>query len=462
MKKKILVVGDVMLDKYIFGSIEKISQEAPTAVLNVISDKNENIRLGGAANVAANVKSLGSDVTLVSLTGNDYNSKILKNILKKKKIKYYFFQVNNFFITEKTRIVCNNQQMIRLDKDSPNIVVYPKLFESKFNKLLKNINYLIISDYNKGSIKNIKKIINLATKKKIKVLIDSKNKNTDLYKNSFLVKPNLKEFEKMFNTTINEPKINYIVIKLLKKLNISYLLVTLGKDGMKLFSKHGVKEFSSKKKEVFDVTGAGDTVLAALAVHLSKSNNIVDSVQFALNAAETVISKFGTATVSEEEINNVEKKQKLLKLNDLIDVILEEKKKNKKIVFTNGCFDILHAGHIHILKEAKKRGDILIIGLNSDISIKKNKGLDRPIVKEIDRSMHLEALEFVDYITIFDDKTPNMIIKKINPDVLVKGSEYKFKTIAGSRHVTQNKGKIVLIKKYKNYSTTNILKRIVE
>tara|TARA_B110000971_G_scaffold221948_1_gene271795 strand:- start:5699 stop:7084 length:1386 start_codon:yes stop_codon:yes gene_type:complete len=459
MVKKILVVGDIIVDKYISGTVEKISQEAPTPIVNVNPYKQKKDLLGGAGNVAANIKSLGVDVELISIIGSDVNSLNLKRILKQKKIKFNPIKIKNFYTTEKIRVTSNGQQIIRIDKDSPKIQYNQDLILNKIKKSLHNISLLIISDYNKGTIQNISKIIELANKKKIKVLIDSKNENIRDYRNSFLIKPNQKEFQNIFKLDNNIKNLKNKITKILKKLNIDYLLLTLGSKGMKLFSRNNVTNFTSEAKEVYDVTGAGDTVLASLAVGIHTGKNIIDSVKFSLRAAEIVISKLGTSVIDLNELEKNVDKDKLLTKNHINETILGLKKMNKKIVFTNGCFDLLHSGHIHILKESKKNGDVLIVGLNSDISVKKNKGKERPIINEIDRAAHLDALECVDYISIFDEKTPESLIAKIKPDILTKGEEYKNKLIVGKKTMLENNGKIVLIKKYKNYSTSNLLNK---
>lgn len=457
MKKKILVLGDIILDKYIHGKVEKISQESPTAIVNIDADDNDQIALGGAANVAANIFGLGGYAELCSLIGIDKNSIISKKILKKKKIKLIFHTEKKYKVTEKTRVISNGQQIIRLDKDSPKINYNQKLLMSKLKNQLNKTNFLIISDYNKGTIQDLKNIISIANKNKVKVLIDSKNENLKLYKNSYLVKPNQKEFEKIFNMKIEQQDTDKKVISLIKQLNITYLLLTMGKNGMKLFSKKGVKNFETNTKDVFDVTGAGDTVLATLAVGLNQKHNINDCVKYSLKAAEIAISKIGTTIVNIKQIEQKETKNKIQNILDLKKIVDAKRQNRDKIVFTNGCFDMLHSGHIHILKEAKKKGDLLIVGLNSDKSVKKNKGLNRPIINEKDRATHLSALEFVDYVVTYDEKTPESIIKKLNPNILVKGDEYLNKFIAGKQHVLKNKGKIILIEKYKDYSTSKFV-----
>ncbi len=457
MNTKIIVIGDIILDKYIYGNVDKISQESPTAIVNVDINNDQEVVLGGAANVATNINNLGGQVKLYSIIGNDKNSLLSKKVLKNKKINYKLTRLKNYFVTEKIRIISNSQQILRLDKDSPKIKYNQNLLNKSFRSELANSDYLLISDYNKGTIQNLESIVKIANKKNVKVLIDSKIENISSYKNSFLIKPNKKEFEKIFNLKTSEKGLNKKIIKLIKKLNINYLLLTKGKEGMTLFSKNGVKSFKSGAKEVFDVTGAGDTVLASLAVSLSQKKSILDSIKFSLKAAEIAISKLGTSAVSLKEISENQRRPKVVKEGELKKIIQEKKKIGKKIVFTNGCFDLLHSGHIHILKEAKKRGDILIVGLNSDKSVKKIKGKKRPLINEIDRAAHLESLEFVDFVVIYNDKTPEKIIRKINPDILVKGSEYKNKFIAGKNYILKKKGKVILVGKYKNYSTTKLL-----
>jgi D-beta-D-heptose 7-phosphate kinase/D-beta-D-heptose 1-phosphate adenosyltransferase len=461
MKKQILVIGDLILDEYIHGEIKKISQEAPIPIVDINNEIENKFVLGGAANVAANIKSLGNDVKLIGILGNCFNSKITKSLLKEKKIKYNLLKLNNYHLSHKKRILCNQQQIARLDTDPQNFMYDQKKLNKIINKELNKTKILIISDYNKGTINNLNKILNLAKKKNIKVLLDSKKKKLSEFKNSFLIKPNEKEFNEIFNLDINKKNLNIKIFNLLKKYRINHLLLTLGKNGMKLFSQNKFEEFKPNSKDVFDVTGAGDTVMATIAVCIANNNNLEESVKYSLKAAEIVISKVGTAEVSKNELfkKNQTKFNKICSLDELLNKLTKLRINKKKIVFTNGCFDLLHPGHLKILNESKKKGDILIVGLNSDKSVKNLKGKTRPIINQLDRANILSSLNVVDYVIIFDEKTPLNIIKSIKPDIITKGSDYKNKNIVGSNYIKKRGGKIILIPNYKNYSTSKIIEK---
>ena len=249
---------------------------------------------------------------------------------------------------------------------------------------------------------------------------------------------------------------------MLKKYRINHLLLTLGKNGMKLFSQNKFEEFKPNSKDVFDVTGAGDTVMATIAVCIANSNNLEESVKYSLKAAEIVISKVGTAEVSKNELfkKNQTKFNKIYSLNELLNKLTKLRINKKKIVFTNGCFDLLHPGHLKILNESKEKGDILIVGLNSDKSVKNLKGKKRPIINQLDRANILSSLNVVDYVVIFDEKTPLNIIKSIKPDIITKGSDYKSRILLVRITLKKRGGKIILIPNYKNYSTSKIIEKI--
>ena len=462
MKKKILVIGDLILDEYINGNITKISQEAPIPIININPKLNSKFILGGASNVAANIKSLGHNVKLVGMIGECHSSHQIKTLLKKKKISHHLIKHKNYNLTKKTRILVKQSQVVRMDKDAINLNYDQKELNNAIINELDKTKILIISDYNKGTVNNLKEIISLANKKKIKVLIDSKKKKLNQFKNCFLLKPNEKEFQEIFGLNINQENLNAEIFRMLKKNNIQNLLLTLGKNGMKLYSKNSIKYFKPNIKDIYDVTGAGDTVMASLAVGISNNYELNDAVNFSLRAAERVIAKVGTSEITIEEIeevmhNQMIEKRKIFSLTELNKKLKKHKEDNKIIVFTNGCFDLLHPGHLQILKKSKQEGNFLVVGLNSDKSVKKIKGLNRPLIKQTDRANLLAAITYVDYVVIFDEKTPYKIINKIKPNILTKGSDYINQKIVGANVIKKNGGRVVIISKYKNYSTSRLL-----
>jgi len=457
----IAVIGDLMIDHYLWGSATRISPEAPVPIIEI---EKEEDRLGGAGNVVNNLVNLGSKVLVSSVIGRNYKRMI--KLLKEKNI-----DTSGIFIDKsretiiKSRIIASNQQVLRYDKELVKDI--DRNYENKILKYLNDnlddIDIILVSDYGKGVLtKNLSQnIINLANKYNKKLIVDPK-RDFSKYKNAWMVKPNKKELE--IATGIKIDNKNLLLKagwKLKNELNIRYLVVTLSEDGMVLFSDK-FYEFPTFAKEVYDVTGAGDTVLAALGYYLSKKNNLLEAIEFANIAASIVVSKLGSATATLEEIKELRKKlhnnvdYKIVSKDEIIDIVKTLKNHNKKIVFTNGCFDILHIGHVKYLQKAKSLGDKLIVGVNSNESVKRLKGKDRPINDEYDRAYLLASLEVVDYVVIFDDDTPYELIKEIKPDVLVKGADYRGKEIVGSDIVEEVK----LIDFVEGKSTTNIIKRI--
>ncbi len=460
-KSKILIIGDVMLDEYIYGNVNRISPEAPIPVLQM---RDQKYTLGGAANVANNVAKLGADAYLFGLVGKDQNAEIFKKIITKEGIKGTFLATNQPTIT-KTRMIAGNQQLMRLDFESK-FELDDNLSNSvkkEFIRLIKEVDIVIISDYQKGFLSQeiVTFIINKAKEFNKRVLVDPKNSDWNYYANAFIITPNFKEFKEVINKNIDNQD-NLIAENaqtLLKKYNLDALLVTRSEKGMSLICDDFVQHVHPEAKEVYDVSGAGDTVIAVLGTCLAKDYDLKSAMELANVAAGIVVSKFGTVPINLGELRSavfdVHEQEKVISLADFLLKREQLKAKGKKLVFTNGCFDILHRGHLTYLQKAKKLGDVLIIGLNSDSSVKKLKGENRPIFNEADRAFALSCLEFVDYITIFSEETPEKILAKIKPDILVKGADYKVEEVKGREFADE----VVLIDFEEGYSTTGILKK---
>jgi len=445
---KILVVGDLMLDHYIWGSCERISPEAPVQVVKI---NNETYTLGGAGNVVRNLLSLGANVSVASVLGDDEAGKKIKEKLAELNVK------DELILTEKgressikSRIMASHQQVVRIDKESVVKINLEDELVLKVKENLANFKAVLLSDYGKGvlSEKVCQEIINECVRLKIPVLIDPKGSDYSKYKNATLLTPNKKdELEK--------------AIKQLKdELNLTYSIITISEEGIALYDDR-LHIFAAKAKEVFDVTGAGDTVLATLGYMLATGADIKEAIKIANLAAAVVVAKIGSATASFSEIEQLlnssfgENFEHKLKSIEELEEIFSQKGK-KKVVFTNGCFDILHAGHVKYLARARELGDLLVVGLNSDASVKRLKGEARPINSQDDRACVLSGLGFVDYVVIFDEDTPLNLITKIKPDVLVKGADYKGKEVVGSDIVKE----VRLIDFVEGKSTTGIIKRI--
>lgn len=446
----ILVIGDLMLDHYVWGSVDRISPEAPVQILNI---KEENNRLGGACNVALNLVALGANVSLCGVIGDDSDGVILLNMLDSKNITRDLVEIKSHTSTiKKTRFIASNQQVLRVDKEYAPLSLESS-FINKIKERLDSYDLLILSDYAKGVLSDdfTREIIALANKNNKMILCDPKGNDYSKYSNATLITPNKKEAQIATNINIdsNESLLSSL-LKLKNDYNLTYSLITLSEDGMAIFD-NSMTKIPTLAKEVYDVTGAGDTVIASLAFGLSYGMDIYESAKFANAAAAVVVGKIGSAQASLGEILSFMQSE-----IDDESVIRTLKKDNKKIVFTNGCFDILHYGHVSYLKEAKNLGDILVVGLNSDSSIKRLKGESRPINTQEDRANILRELKCVDFVIIFDEDTPLELIKRLKPDILVKGGDYKNKEVIGSDIVPC----VRLIDFIPNKSTTNIINKI--
>lgn len=463
MKNRVLIVGDLMIDRYLIGNIGRISPEAPVPVLNI---KSKIDRLGGASNVANNLICNGINTDIAGVVGNDDDGKLILSMLKNANIGCEMVMVENERpTTVKSRCVAqNNQQMLRMDTETTDSIsknVEEELI-SKLKKEIKNYAAIILSDYLKGVLSDsfTQAVISIANENEIPVLADIKDKNYKKYANAFLLKPNKNELKTIMEAKSDKDSLINASRKLLNEANVKYVLTTLGADGMMLTNKKSTEFILSKAKEVYDVTGAGDTVIAFLCMGILKNMSVFEAVEFANVAAGIKVSKLGAYAVSEYEVlketNGVNHK---IINNEELSLIDWE---NKKIVFTNGCFDVLHIGHISSLQAAKQLGDILVVGLNSDKSVKQLKGASRPFNRQEYRAELLAALEFVDYICIFDELTPEKLIKELKPDILVKGKDYENKEVVGQKFVESYGGKVVLLDMIDGMSSTNLINKMGE
>ena len=463
MKPKILVIGDLMIDHYLWGECDRISPEAPVAVVDI---RSENKRLGGAGNVMANLKALNCDVGVMSVVGDDESGKEIVSMLENMGVKIEkIVKEKDRKSAHKTRIMAVHQQVIRFDKESKDDILESSKDEllNSLKNIIKNYDAVLLSDYAKGVLRDdfCKQIIKIANENSKFILIDPKGNDYSKYKNATLLTPNLKEAMQALKIKIDDDFSLKLALKRLKdELNLKYSIITLSERGIALYNNDEVKIIPAIAKEVFDVTGAGDTVLATLGYALSNKMDIVSALSLANKAAAVVVGKVGSATASLDEIEKYSKsssstnlEEKIKNLDEICQIL---KNNDKKVVFTNGCFDILHAGHIKYLNKAKKLGEILIIGLNSDSSVKRLKGKTRPINSQNSRALLLSALEFVDFVIIFDEDTPLNLIEKIRPDILVKGADYAGKEVIGSNIAKE----VVLVDFEDGFSTTNIINKI--
>lgn len=454
---RILVLGDLILDEYIDGSVLRVSPEAPVPIHKV---SGVSYSLGGASNTARNIKLCGGETFLIGGIGEDENSKVLKKLLEQDDITTNFLiQNKNSETIKKTRITSLRQQLLRLDWEKKTSLTEEE--KERTLSLIKKIkpDLVVLSDYQKGFLekKFLLQIIHLAKSLRIKTIVDPKLKDFSSYKGASLITPNLIEARQALGLKENE-KLSYeeITQKLRQKFELENILLTLGPEGMLYSPKNGESFYQkARKKEVYDVSGAGDTVVAIMALCLASKVSAKDSVYHANLAASLAVSKWRTQAVTKEEL----KKELYQETSPSLKEILALQKDGKKIVFTNGCFDLLHYGHISYLEKAKELGDFLIVGLNTDASIKKLKGEGRPLNPLEFRKKTLEALRFVDLVIPFSEDTPEKLIELISPDILVKGDDYKVSEIVGASHVLSYGGKVETISFIEGLSSSILIKK---
>ncbi len=463
-KAKVLVVGDVMLDRYWHGATSRISPEAPVPVVNVQQIEE---RPGGAGNVALNISSLGASVDLIGLTGNDEAADILQTRLQGVNVNCIFKRLADFTTITKLRIISRHQQLIRLDfedsvVDSIDATQKRDLTES-VKQQISGADILLLSDYAKGALLEPQSLIKIAKDQGIPVLVDPKGSNFEIYQGATMLTPNLSEFEAVVGHCTDEKTLVSRGQQLMFDLNLEALLITRGEQGMTLLqTQYNPEHFPAKAKEVFDVTGAGDTVIATLATALAAGDDLVSAIGLANLAAGLVVAKLGTASVSSMELqkvvsHNSETGLGVVTEEQLVVALNEARARGEKIVMTNGCFDILHAGHVSYLAEAKELGQRLIIAVNDDQSVTRLKGEGRP-VNLLDRRMAvLAGLGVVDWVVPFSEDTPERLICNLLPDILVKGGDYQVDEIAGASCVKENGGEVKVLSFKDGISTTQII-----
>lgn len=465
--KHILVVGDVMLDKYYVGDVRRISPEAPVPVFR---KKSERSVLGGAANVAANLVAAKQQVSVMSIVGGDSNGEIMRHLFKDMNIDASLVSCLQRSTTIKTRFLAdNNQQILRLDVEDTDAITKQECAEllQHLQKHINDYDLVLMSDYLKGLLtyEFCQGVIKMAKSNNIPVVIDVKDPKYGKYYGATLLKPNQNELRALTGKKAEtEQEIVEAAEELRNRCNCQYVLATLGAKGMVLVGDCEPYFVKSLAREVYDVSGAGDTTIAYLATCMANGVPISEAVDIANYAAGIQVGKVGTSSVYWQEVRdlilNVDHgaSHKILSADDVNR--FRKDNAQKKIVFTNGCFDILHVGHKRYLQQAATLGDILVVGVNSDASVRRLKGPSRPVNNEQDRAEMLSAMGFIDYVVIFDEDTPYELIKKIQPDVLVKGGDYKPEEVVGRDIVEARGGRLELISFVEGKSTTNIINKI--
>lgn len=459
----ILIVGDVMLDRYWHGASHRVSPEAPVPIVNV---SQEEERPGGAGNVALNIAALGGRVSLIGVVGNDPAAQMLSNRLDAAGIFSDLQVSSNKPTITKLRVMSRHQQLLRMDFEEIFTPEDSNQLGGKIDKVLPHADVLLLSDYAKGTLQDCQALIHAARALNIPVLVDPKGGDFTRYSGASLLTPNLTEFEAVVGRCSSEQELVSKGLGLIAALNIDALLVTRGEMGMTLIrTNHPVIHLPARAREVYDVTGAGDTVIAVLAAVLAAGQPLPEAVALANLAAGIVVGKLGAAIVNPPELRRAIHREQgisrgVVSEEQLLHAIEDARANGERIVFTNGCFDIIHAGHVGYLDEARKQGDRLIVALNSDASVRRLKGQGRPI-NPVDRRMAvLAGLESVDWVLSFDDDTPERLLRRIKPDVLVKGGDYSVDQIVGGNIVKANGGSVKVLRFFENCSTTSIVNRI--
>ena len=459
----VLVVGDVMLDRYWHGSTARISPEAPVPIVNV---KQIEERPGGAANVALNIAALGAKSKVIGLVGADEAAEAIKESLHSVNVETDFVTVPNVPTITKLRILSRHQQLIRLDFEESFFDVDSTPMIENMNSALTANSVVVLSDYNKGSLADVQKMIQFAKEQGAKVLVDPKGSSFEKYRGATLLTPNLSEFEGVVGYCKNDQELFERATQLVKDLELEAILVTRSEHGMTLIREHAEPfHLPTQAQEVFDVTGAGDTVIAVLAASLAAGSSFEDACALANAGASVVVGKIGTSTVNTIELANAVYSQQEIGFGVQTEQQLKlavklAQHRGEKVVMTNGCFDILHAGHVSYLNTAREQGDRLIVAVNSDQSVRDLKGEGRP-VNPVDRRMAvLAGLGAVDWVVEFTEDTPQRLISEVLPNLLVKGGDYKPEEIAGGEEVIANGGEVRVLQFEDGCSTTEIIKTI--
>lgn len=451
-----------MLDQYLFGATSRISPEAPVPVVHI---RETDERPGGAANVAVNLASLGASTCLIGVVGQDAPADTLENILGELGIRCEFSRVDDRPTITKTRVQSRGQQLIRLDQEHAAALVDSVLVDV-LGKAIGKAGAVVLSDYGKGALTDVGKMIALCRKSRVPVLVDPKGTDFGKYRGASVITPNQSEFEAIAGACSSDEELVERGRRLIEDLEFDALLVTRSEKGMLLLEAGADPLFlSTQAREVYDVTGAGDTVIATLAGALASGQDLSSAAALANIAAGLVVRKIGVATVTPLEIR-VALHQRgqggrgLVEREELLDMIGEARSRDERIVMTNGCFDLLHAGHVAYLEEAKSHGDRLVVAVNDDDSVRRLKGEARPINPLKDRMQVLAGLAAVDWVVPFAEDTPAALIADVLPDVLVKGGDYRPEEIVGGKEVLKNGGEVHVLAYREGRSTTQIINKL--
>ncbi len=473
-KCRILVLGDLMLDRYLWGDVQRISPEAPVPVFQV---KKQSEARGGAGNAVSNLIGLGAAVSVIGLRGADEAGRKLSQLLRHEQVGDLSIECPDRPTITKTRLVSGGQQLIRLDEEEirPAGADLMKEATRRVEETITDADAVILSDYGKGLLQSeglTQAVIAIGRRRGIPVFVDPKGRDWERYRSATCITPNMREMELFDGSSFEtNEQLSAAMKRAIERLDLSWLLVTRGAAGMCLMGKDQQPMFiATHARQVFDVSGAGDTVIATFALSVAAKTSFSDAARLANLAAGVVVGKVGTQPISLFELKtalqssnaalNGHFQTKIFTRESALVQVDAWRANGDKIVFTNGCFDLLHPGHIHLLNRAKDLGKRLVVGLNSDASIRRLKGPTRPILSEQDRACILGSLDCVDMVVLFEEDTPLNLITALQPDVLVKGADYKVDQVVGRQIVEAYGGNVQLVEVLEGYSTTGISRKI--
>lgn len=469
---RVLVVGDLMLDEYIWGKVERISPEAPVQVVEV---RRDDLRLGGAGNVINNLVALGVNVRVVSVLGDDADGRLLLQQLEQLGVDTAGVILDPGRVTSrKTRVLASNQQIVRIDRETRVAISaeQERLLAEQVRATLSDCQVILISDYLKGVLSErlLQDIIACSRTAGVPVVVDPKGDDYRKYRGATVLTPNRKEAQAASGVSIQDGASLCLAGRTLRaSLDLDALVLTRSEEGMSLFFRDGRElHMPTEAREVFDVSGAGDTVLSVIGLGLAAGLSLEDAAHISNVAAGIVVGKVGTSTVAPGEILEAVGRlhrdcdMKIHERGSLARLLESRRARGETVVFTNGCFDLLHVGHVKYLQAARRLGDLLVLGLNSDASIRRLKGEKRPLIGQDERAHILAALDCIDYVVVFDEDTPLDLISVLMPDILVKGGDYTPEGVVGKDLVESWGGRVELIQFVDGKSTTNIIEKILQ
>lgn len=460
-KPVITVIGDIMLDRYWYGLTNRISPEAPVPIIHIQDQKN---CVGGAGNVALNIAAQGAECHLIGVIGQDEVGQTIVALCQQAGICTHFVTVADHPSTLKLRTMSRSQQLIRMDFEQEYALDFERI-KAQLDPIIDQTDMLVLSDYAKGVLSEVSRIIEYAKAHGVPVLVDPKQKQFDVYRGATIITPNTSEFEDAVGCRWQDDlSMQQKALAMCADLAIDAMVITRGEKGMTVITAQHQFSVPTVAKEVFDVTGAGDTVMATLSVELAKGSALVDAVHTANRAAAIAVSKLGTGVVSQQELNQIYQiptfRERIVDEDVLLAQVQLAKQRGQRVVMTNGCFDILHPGHVQYLHQAKALGDLLIVAVNTDDSVKQLKGPTRPVHPLWHRMEVLAGLTCVDWVVSFSEETPQRLIEKLIPNVLVKGGDYQAHTVVGGDVVTQHGGQVMILPLVPDCATTQSIAKI--